>query len=595
MNNHVKPRHVLLSFIRLAFRTYKPYFFSLMGLCLVNSALTVFGAYSISAVISFLEKGDYKTAIYAGLVISGIDVLLFFLSKLTQRFNDVCQVRMSEEINHIMAEKIISLPFSCLEDPYYIELKKNAQMAINNMGAIYDLMSSGVTIVSSVISLIGLGTIIITFEPLLLVVLAVGIILNVAVVLISLKFQMKFFNELLPINYKFGYYLDALVSTRNAKDYRLYKDIHGFMYTKFKSFGNSLNKYLIKIQMKSCLFNCLGSFFQYLEMGFVYVMVGVKTITEGLTIAQFSLTAASAISFSQCISAIIASSSMLIRSSQYIAPLMELLAVKEDKDEGQEDIKDIQSIAFDHVTFKYPNTDAIILNDVSFTINANQKISIVGLNGAGKTTIVKLLCRLYHVNSGRILVNGKQIEEYRYGPYIATISAVFQDYKLFNYSLRENIRPGISEREAEKIGKDVGIDEKIQTLPNKYDSNLGKDYSDDGVEISGGQQQKIAIARALAKPCSLLILDEPTSALDPLAEAEIYQNFNSLAQGKTAIYISHRMSSSVFCDKILVLDHGKVTDFDSHKNLMKKTDSLYYKLFTLQAENYRIKKELNSL
>ena len=130
--------------------------------------------------------------------------------------------------------------------------------------------------------------------------------------------------------------------------------------------------------------------------------------------------------------------------------------------------------------------------------------------------------------------------------------------------------------------------EKIEELPNQYESTLSKSYEEDGVELSGGQQQKLVIARALAKTSDLLILDEPTSALDPLAETEIYENFNALAKEKTAIYISHRLSSSVFCDKILVLDAGKVKNFDSHENLMKDKDSLYYKLFTMQAKNYYV-------
>ena len=137
-----------------------------------------------------------------------------------------------------------------------------------------------------------------------------------------------------------------------------------------------------------------------------------------------------------------------------------------------------------------------------------------------------------------------------------------------------------------ELVEDVGLGDKVRELPKGITSMIGKAYDEDGIEMSGGQGQKVAIARALYKDASLIILDEPTSALDPLAEAEIYEHFNELVGDKTAIYISHRMSSSVFCDKILIIDGGKVSDFDTHKNLMKKTDSLYYKLFTSQAVNY---------
>ncbi len=170
------------------------------------------------------------------------------------------------------------------------------------------------------------------------------------------------------------------------------------------------------------------------------------------------------------------------------------------------------------------------------------------------------------------------------------IAAVFQDYKLFDFTIGENITCEDKEENHKTMDliKEVGLKEKIEELVDGADSILGRFYDEKGVELSGGERQKIAIARALYKNAALVILDEPTSALDPLAEAEIYEHFNTLVGGKTAIYISHRMSSSVFCDRILLIENGSVADFDTHKNLMEKKDSLYYKLFTSQAVNYQL-------
>ncbi len=589
-NKPVRTKHVFFKFIKITYKEYKSFFFVMLLFCLVKAALTIFGAYSISVIIQYLEKGDYMTAVYAGLVVTAIDVALFFLTKLLERVVTISQSKMIEIVNQVLAKKIMSLPFSCLEDPYYIELKKNTQMGINNMGAVFDLLNSMVTIASSLISIIGLSAIIITFDPIIIVVMLVGIILNVLFVFLSLKTQMGFYSDLLPINYKFGYYLQTLESPDKSKDYRLYENVYNRLFTNFSFFGDRTVKILGKIMIKLGLYESIVSACSYIEIGFVYVLVGIRTITEGLSIASFSLTASSAISFSQCVTEIVKSSSNFIRAIQYITSLIEILEVKEDKDIGTCDLDEIKTIEFEHVTFSYPHTDKVILDDVSFVFDSKEKISIVGLNGAGKTTIVKLLCRLYNVNSGVIKINNIPINEYKYDQYISKLSAVFQDYQLFNYEIKENIRPGISLEDATKIGKDVGIDDKIQSLNKGYDAPLGKSYSADGVELSGGQRQKIAIARALAKPCDLLILDEPTSALDPLAEAEIYKNFNELASGRMAIYISHRMSSSVFCNKILVLNGGHVEDFDSHKNLMKKKDGLYCKLFNTQAKNYKLEK-----
>ena len=205
-----------------------------------------------------------------------------------------------------------------------------------------------------------------------------------------------------------------------------------------------------------------------------------------------------------------------------------------------------------------------------------------------KSTLIKLLCRLYRPDSGRILVNGRDIFSYEYNSYMRQVAAVFQDYRLFAFTIGENIscrEKGEDREHIIRLAQQVGLGEKLSSLPDGIDTLLGKEYDEAGTELSGGQEQKVAIARALYKDASLIILDEPTSALDPLAEAEIYENFHDLAGGRTAFYISHRMSSSLFCDRILVIDGGRVADFDSHEKLMKK-DGMYRRLFQTQADNY---------
>ena len=582
-----KPKHIFSKFTKIAFKAYKPYFFILLFYALVSSATTIFSAYTLSLLIQILENGDFKRAVWMGAILVGVEVILAFLGHYTQKLLAIHQEKMKEAINHTISEKILSLPFQYLEDPYYMELKKNAEMGVNNMGAIYSLMWSITRILSSIISIIGLAVVIVSFDPILIIILVVGIALNILIVLCSLKFQVKTYKDLLPINYKYGYYLNTLMATKNCKDFRLYS-IEQHLLSNLKEFSNLTYKNFVKVLRKSGIFECLISTIRYVQMAIVYVLVGIKTLAEHTPISSFSLTITSAISFSDCVSQIINSGSEYIRAIQYITPMIEIMSVKETEDEGKELLEEIESITFSHVFFKYPKTENYILEDVSFTIHQGEKISVVGLNGAGKTTIVKLLCRLYSVSSGEILINHIPIENYQRQSYLERISAVFQDYKLFLYSIRENILPNGETTQVKKICEDVGIMEKIEELPNQYESTLSKSYEEDGVELSGGQQQKLVIARALAKTSDLLILDEPTSALDPLAETEIYENFNALAKEKTAIYISHRLSSSVFCDKILVLDAGKVKNFDSHENLMKDKDSLYYKLFTMQAKNYYV-------
>ena len=303
----------------------------------------------------------------------------------------------------------------------------------------------------------------------------------------------------------------------------------------------------------------------------------------------------SALNFSLSMQALGQQIVMMFQTLAYLDPYLEFMSLEEETMETGKELFEgpINTVEFKNVTFTYPKAEKPTLRDISFSVNRGEKISIVGLNGAGKSTLVKLICRMYKVDSGEILVNGKNIYDYDYRTYMNSISAVFQDYKLFNFTIAENIsckETNTKEDEAKilRLIDEVGMKEKVDELKNGINSRFGKEYDEEGIEMSGGQGQKIAIARALYKPSEMVILDEPASALDPIAEAEIYEKFNSLVEDKTAIYISHRMSSSKFCDKILIIDGGTVADYDTHENLMKKTESLYYKLFMAQAENYKL-------
>ena len=455
------------------------------------------------------------------------------------------------------------------------------------MGAVYLLCDGFFKIISNILSLAGLGLIIFTFDPVLVAILLIGILLNIILVKLSMRSQIRFFHELLPINYKYGYYMDTIISDKNGKDFRLYSQFN-LLFKKFNGFAEIVASYFTSFNLEQSFYQTLISIVRYVQMAFVYALVGIKTIVTMTNISSFSLTVSAAISFSDCITNMIQVSSNFMRSIEYVKPLLELLDIQEDQHEGKVELKEIRSITFDHVSFAYPNTDKLILDDITFTIYRNEKISIVGLNGAGKTTIVKLICRLYEPTKGQILINDVPICEYDHRSYMSMVSSVFQDYKMFAITIKDNISFHIDEEKARELSYDTGVGEVIEQLPNKWQSILSKAYDEKGVELSGGQNQKIAIARALAKPADLLILDEPTSALDPIAEAEIYENFNELAKERMAIYISHRMSSSIFCDRILVIDGGRISDFDTHKNLMEKKESLYYKLFMTQAQNYAL-------
>lgn len=248
------------------------------------------------------------------------------------------------------------------------------------------------------------------------------------------------------------------------------------------------------------------------------------------------------------------------------------------------------SIEFKNVYYQYAGQIGYALEDVSFKITKGEKIALVGYNGAGKTTLTKLICGLYHPTKGQILVNGVDIETLKRDELAKAISPVFQETLIYAYDVKSNVSMAygnsIEYDKVIKATKIAGVDKKIDSLKDKYETMLTRDLEDDGIELSGGESQKLAIARAIYKNAPLYILDEPTSALDPLAEAEIYQNFNEVVGGNSVIYISHRLSSTKFCDKVIVLDNGKIKEMGTHYELLKE-DTLYKKLFDMQADYYK--------
>lgn len=245
-------------------------------------------------------------------------------------------------------------------------------------------------------------------------------------------------------------------------------------------------------------------------------------------------------------------------------------------------------LAIERMSFAYADQDTKVLKNITETFEVGKKYAIVGENGSGKTTFVKLLTRLYEPSEGRIKVNKIDTKKYDLKEYFNLFGIVFQDYHLVGFSIGQNIsvNPIYDEEKVSVALNKVGLADFVQSLPDKADTYLGTEFDDSGVNVSGGEGQKIAIARSLYKDASIMILDEPTAALDPITEFEIYQNFDNLVEDKTAFYISHRLSSSKFCDEILVFDKGEIVQRGTHKELVKE-DGKYQELWTAQAQYYQ--------
>jgi ABC-type multidrug transport system fused ATPase/permease subunit len=588
----------LIHFLKLAWKTAPGYMLVMILSAVLKTVQVLLNVYLPKLLIDELTGSkDVNTIImYLAFIIANV-VGMQLITNTINRYIAVKREKVSLYMRRAMSKKIMNISYSYLEDPYYLDLKERAVFAISNQNAIEQMIMAVADVLNSVLTLAGLVAIMATLGPVLIIALAVALLLVLAFYGIISKTMIWFQSNIVPINRRFGYYFNLSMGKASQKEIRLYNMepmITDTILNVNKNICGNMKAMSVRVGISLGLMNAVT----VLMAAFAYVYVGIRTVSDRfgkiLSLGDLTMYVTSAISVASSVGKTGQDVVQMFQVVAFLKPYLEFMEIPEEvKEKNREKFTgEIETIEFKDVTFTYPKAEKPVLRNISFKVNKGQKISVVGLNGAGKSTLVKLICRMFKVDSGEILVNGKNILDYEYNSYMAKISAVFQDYSIFNFSIRENISCVPEGDDVDKINRlidEVGLKEKVSELPKGIESRFGKEYDEEGIEMSGGQAQKIAIARAIyKKDAGMVILDEPASALDPIAEAEIYEKFNSLVEDKTAFYISHRMSSSRFCDKILIIDGGTVTDFDTHDNLMKKTDSLYYKLFTSQAENYKL-------
>lgn len=324
----------------------------------------------------------------------------------------------------------------------------------------------------------------------------------------------------------------------------------------------------------------------------VFIFTAAKAWLGVIGIGNFILYQGTVQQFVDAVSSLASIIGELRDNNQYLEEVFTYLELPNNMYKGTlavEKRDDIDyEIEFRDVSFKYPRSEEWVLRHVNMKFRIGDKLAIVGENGSGKTTFIKLLCRLYDPTEGKILLNGIDITRYRYDEYMALFSVAFQDYSLFAFSIAQNVAASenIDEKRVLSCLDRVGLGDKVAGLPKGIHTHIGRDYENDGVDFSGGEQQKIALARALYKDAPFMILDEPTAALDPIAEAEVYARFNDIACDKTSVFISHRLSSCKFCDEIAVFHKGHLVQLGSHDKLVAEEKGKYRELWYAQAQYY---------
>lgn len=517
-------------------------------------------------------------------------IILQSMEKLLNRLEFIRRQGINNYLSFELAKKAMDLTYQDIENPHTLDLKEKANAAIN-MGAIHEMLFCLKEIITCISTILATAIVIINFSPLLV---GVSILISLLVIGINIKesaYTQKFDLEIVGVNRRFSYYFSIMAGPRYRKEIRAY-DLGGLIKAKTRTYLNMMTERFQKRFSYEANIEAIKIFLESILRLTSYTYVSMRTLTDSwgaqIGFGEFSAIISANEKFMKSFQDIFSETAGFAISLANLIPLYEFIMLDSDEKNSLREAGDFENLEFKHVSFAYPGSDRLILDDISFKINKGEKISIVGINNAGKTTIVKLIARFFDIDKGEILYNGENIKNIDKKSLYKKISAVLQDFSIMPFTIRDNIvgANDLDYKKIDKILREIKLDEKIASLENGLDTYMNKDIYENATDLSLGQKQKLAIARCLYQNPDLIILDEPTASLDPLAESAIYEQFNQMTEGKTAIFISHRMSSSRFTDKILVLDDGKIKAFDSHQNLMK-TDNIYSRLYKSQAKYYQ--------
>lgn len=560
-------------------------------------------------IINLLSDGkDFKTVMLYITIAVAINFILFFLDSFLDEYSQNLRNLLLNKENKKVASKLFRTEYQKLENSEYKELIHKHEEAEKSrwsrfpyfVWTTYRFLNGLFTLIISVIIIFPLLKVGFTktgdtfFEKPIFLITIISAILAMAVIILLVavninKSYLKANESYAELDRIFYSFLDIFGDYRTGKEIRIYKEqnlIDSIATSKILTDGEkTLRKISMHTAKASSFVAILGA-----VVGFgVYLFIGIKGLLGLFSIGSLVLYCGS---FMQIINGIMMMANTFGKL-QEIIPLakryFEILDTKDEMTYGNEvlDLSGGFEIEFKNVSFKYPGAENYALQNVNLKIKNGEHLAVVGRNGSGKTTFIKLMCRLYDVTDGEILINGVNIKDYTKDSIIKLYSVVFQDFKIFSVSLKDNICAN-SDFESDRFYaclENADIKERTEHMPNKESTYLYKDLDENGVEISGGEAQKLALARALYKDAPIVVLDEPTAALDPIAENEIYSRFNTFVQGKTAIYISHRLSSCAFCDKIAVFNNAKLAETGTHKDLLS-AGGKYAELWNAQAKYY---------
>ncbi len=498
-----------------------------------------------------------------------------------------------------MTRKLMKMDYSHHEDAkFWEEYEKGINAGNNNSNGIEGLYNKLSDLPGKLLTLVGMIVLAGMLSPVLLISLVAHVLVVMWTSKLTHDYEYSKKQELAKADRRIGYY------KRTTQDFSFGKDIRIFnlrerIMANYQAEIDALVALFTKIRNREYVLGFLSLFTLLISNALTYGIL-IYEVLHGMPVSSFSMYVTLITSLMTLMVEFGNDLAFVWNEGEYVDDFYRLMDEKlvVEGDKTKADVLSTEAsgtpnttleIVFDHVSFRYPHTEKNIFTDLNFTIHAGERLAIVGINGAGKSTLVKLITGMFQPTEGHIYINGVDITQMKKTELYDLYSAVFQDVNVLAFSIRENVgcaSEGVEDKKVRLALEKVGLGQKVEGFENGLDQMLLKVIDENGTDFSGGERQKLSIARGLYKDAPMVIMDEPTAALDALAEAEIYENFSSLVEGKTALYISHRLASTRFCDKIALFDADGLTEYGTHDELMEKKGK-YYDMFVVQGKYYQ--------
>ena len=583
------------------------FLFLMCFIALFNGLMPVLGALISARILNELQVIITESALGTDLgaaAFFGSMVLLLLIAFFTYKVLDKIVSRLSNAVTRLAGERVVrhvkveimakaqSLDLSAFDLPAFYEKLENANREAGNRPV--HILSSTFSVISTVISLVGYVIILASALPLAALAIAVVAIPSAVVNFIYRRKSFAYMRHRSIDRRQMNYYAELTVNKDLAKEVRMYDlgdELTGRYNTVFNRYYKGLRGLIVRENAWQIFFALLSS----LVSCFFFAFIALGVFEGRYQIGDYSLYTGALTSISGSVTTLITTSATIYEGTLFIDNLLSFLKEKRYTVARTENpltpVRGVPHvIEFSHVSFAYPGTTKPVIDDLCLTIREGETLALVGLNGAGKTTLIKLLTRLYDPTEGTIYLDGHDLRDYDVTALRRMFGIVFQDFGKYAFSVSENIRLGDIGRQADKAtiedaARSAGAHEFITALPHGYDTQLMRYFDRDGMELSGGQWQKLSLARAFYSDADIIILDEPTASLDPIAEQEVFRQFDELRGDKTTVFVSHRLSSATIASKIAVLEHGRLVEEGTHRELMEQ-GGRYASLFRIQAERY---------